>query len=166
MTVSEPPYIAPAPEDTERDAPEKGKVYRIGEVAELLQLKSYVLRFWESEFPRLVPLRTEKGQRLYTEEHVELLRRIQALLHKQGMTIDGARRVLEHEEDSRAGLANLVPLRADGVWGVVEQEENSRIGLANLVPLRAVPALLTQRELLQECVEELEVLRQLLRPDA
>jgi DNA-binding transcriptional MerR regulator len=118
---------------------EKCKTYRIGEAAEILRLKSYVLRFWETEFPQLVPLRTEKGQRLYTEEHVALLRRIQTLLHDQGMTIEGARRVLEYEENSRTGLANLVPLTAE-------------------------PAPLTQGELLQQFVEELEVLKRLLRP--
>ena len=69
--------------------------YRIGEVAELLNLKTHVLRFWETEFPQLAPLRTGKGQRLYTEENVALLRRIQQLLHEQGMTIEGARRVLQ-----------------------------------------------------------------------
>ena len=71
--------------------------YRIGEVAELLDLKTHVLRFWETEFPQLAPLRTGKGQRLYTEENVALLRRIRQLLHEQGMTIEGARRVLERE---------------------------------------------------------------------
>jgi len=116
----------------------RGKTYRIGEVAEMLNLKSYVLRFWESEFPQLVPSRTEKGQRLYTAEHVALLRRIQSLLHAQGMTIEGARRILEHEDQSRTGLASLVPLTA----------------------VLAPPA---QGELLQQCVEELEVLKQLLR---
>ena len=68
--------------------------YRIGEVAELLDLKTHVLRFWETEFPQLAPLRTGKGQRLYTEENVALLRRIRQLMHEQGMTIEGARRVL------------------------------------------------------------------------
>ena len=117
----------------------RDKTYRIGEVADMLALKSYVLRFWQGEFPQLVPLRTEKGQRLYTEEHVALLRRIQTLLHEQGMTIDGARRILEHEDYSRTGLANLVPLTA-------------------------APTPRAQGELLQECVEELEVLKQLLQP--
>ena len=117
---------------------ENGKTYRIGEAAAILKLKSYVLRFWESEFPQLAPLRTEKGQRLYTEDHVALLRRIQTLLHEKGMTIEGARRILEHEENYRAGLAG---------W----------------VPLAAVPTLLIQRELLQEFVRELEVVKRLLR---
>ena len=40
------------------------KLYRIGEAADLLELKTYVLRFWESEFPQLQPVRTAKGQRL------------------------------------------------------------------------------------------------------
>ncbi|MBQ4567768.1 MAG: MerR family transcriptional regulator [Desulfovibrio sp.] len=71
------------------------KTYRIGEAAELLNLKTHVLRFWETEFPQLAPLRTDKGQRLYTDRHLALLRRIQQLLHEQGMTIEGARRVLE-----------------------------------------------------------------------
>ncbi len=73
------------------------KTYRIGEVAERLQLKSYVLRFWETEFSQLTPLRTDKGQRLYTEAHVTLLKHIKRLLHEQGMTIDGARRMLQEE---------------------------------------------------------------------
>lgn len=82
--------------------------YRIGEAAELLQLKTHVLRFWETEFPQLAPLRTEKGQRLYTEEHVALLRRIKQLLHEQGMTIEGARRLLE----SDPAVDEAVPDRA------------------------------------------------------
>ena len=71
------------------------ETYKIGEVAEMLNLKTHVLRFWETEFPQLAPLRTAKGQRLYTDAHVALLRRIQQLLHEQGMTIEGARRVIE-----------------------------------------------------------------------
>jgi DNA-binding transcriptional MerR regulator len=71
------------------------KTYRIGHAAELLDLKPYVLRYWETEFPQLAPIRTSKGQRLYTEEHIHLLRRIQALLHDEGMTIEGARKKLD-----------------------------------------------------------------------
>ena len=70
------------------------KIYRIGEAAALLDLKAYVLRFWETEFPQLVPVRTDKGQRLYSEENLALLRRIKYLLHEQGLTIEGARRIL------------------------------------------------------------------------
>lgn len=75
------------------------KCYRIGEVAEMLNLKTHVLRFWETEFSQLMPLRTESGQRLYTEAHIDILRRIQRLLHGQGMTIEGAKRVLAGEAE-------------------------------------------------------------------
>lgn len=71
------------------------KTYRIGEVAELLNVKTSLLRFWETEFPQIAPLRTETGHRVYTEKHIALLRRIQQLLHEQGWTIEGARRVLD-----------------------------------------------------------------------
>lgn len=74
-----------------------GRTYRIGEAARLLKLESYVLRFWETEFAQLRPLRTPKGQRLYSDADLVLLRRIRTLLHEQGMTIEGARRILAQE---------------------------------------------------------------------
>ena len=88
-----------------------GKTYRIGEAAELLHLKTHVLRFWGTEFSQLAPIRTDKGQRLYTEEHLALLRRIQQLLHEQGMTIEGARRVLQ----GSAVLDETLPQRVAAV---------------------------------------------------
>jgi DNA-binding transcriptional MerR regulator len=80
--------------DMHREKTKSGRMYRIGEAARALDLQTSVLRFWESDFPGLQPVRTPKGQRLYTEQDMELLRRIRDLLHEQGMTIEGARRVL------------------------------------------------------------------------
>lgn len=94
------------------------KTYRIGEVADLLSLKAYVLRFWETEFPQLAPLRTGKGQRLYTEEHVRLARRIQQLVHEQGLTLDGARRVLKQEGRNKTAEQSVPAVTAlSGVTG-------------------------------------------------
>lgn len=76
-----------------------GRTYKIGEAAQLLHLKSYVLRFWESEFPQLSPLRTEKGQRLYSEADLDLLKFIRHLLHERGLTIEGARKILQSRVD-------------------------------------------------------------------
>ncbi len=70
------------------------KLYRIGDAAQLLGLKTYVLRYWETEFSQLRPVRTGKGQRRYTEADMAVLTRIRYLLHEQGMTIEGARKVL------------------------------------------------------------------------
>lgn len=73
-----------------------------------------MLRFWESEFPQLDPIRTPKGQRLYTEEHLTLLRRIKYLLYTQGLTIEGAKRKLEQNrkwwdilQDLQDGLQDI-----------------------------------------------------------
>jgi len=74
-----------------------GRRYRIGQAAEKLGLAPSVLRYWESEFPQLEPVRTRKGQRLYTDEHLALVERIRAMLHGEGLTIEGARRRLEQE---------------------------------------------------------------------
>ena len=61
-----------------------GRTYRIGEAARLLKLEGYVLRFWETEFEQLRPLRTPKGQRLYSDADLVVLRRIRTLLHEKG----------------------------------------------------------------------------------
>lgn len=98
------------------------KLYRIGEAADLLELKTYVLRFWESEFPQLQPVRTAKGQRLYSEETIALLRRIRYLLHEKGMTIDGARRVLTEGEDAPAEPVEAAPRRDPDFARRMEQE--------------------------------------------
>ncbi len=86
------------------------KYHRIGEAAQSLDLNTSVLRFWEDEFPQLRPTRTPKGQRLYSEQDMALLLRIKTLLHEQGMTIDGARRVLAGSMDAPASLSpTLLP---------------------------------------------------------
>ena len=79
-----------------------GRTYRIGEAARLLKLEGYVLRFWETEFEQLRPLRTPKGQRLYSDADLVVLRRIRTLLYEQGMTIEGARRECAESGDGKA----------------------------------------------------------------
>lgn len=71
------------------------KRFKIGEMAQLLGVEPYVLRFWEEEFPMLVAARTAKGQRYYTEEHLRLLQQIKHLLYEEKLTIKGARQRLE-----------------------------------------------------------------------
>ena len=77
------------------------KTFKIGQIAHELGLKPFVLRFWETEFPTLKPIRTPKGQRLYTDEHLRLLQTIQRLMHEEGMTLEGARRKLSEGERER-----------------------------------------------------------------
>jgi len=71
--------------------------FRIGDVAELCGLETYVLRFWETEFPQLAPKKSSTGQRLYRKHDVENVLRIMRLLYEEGFTIEGARRQLKDE---------------------------------------------------------------------
>ena len=74
--------------------------FRIGEVATLCHLPAYVLRFWESEFPQLKPVKSSTGQRMYRKRDVESVLRIKQLLYEQGFTISGARQQLRSENKS------------------------------------------------------------------
>ncbi|HET6178739.1 MAG TPA: MerR family transcriptional regulator [Candidatus Sulfotelmatobacter sp.] len=74
--------------------------FRIGEVATLCHLPAYVLRFWESEFPQLKPVKSGTGQRMYRKRDVENVLRIKHLLYEQGFTISGARQHLRAETKS------------------------------------------------------------------
>jgi len=72
--------------------------YRIGEVSRITGTKSFVLRYWETEFPMLQPVKTANGHRLYRREDVETVQRIKRLLYDEGFTIAGARRHLREAE--------------------------------------------------------------------
>ena len=75
------------------------RLYRIGEVSRLADLKPFVLRYWEEEFPMLEPVKDDAGRRMYRQEDVDLIFRIKRLLYDEGFTIAGARRHLrDHGE--------------------------------------------------------------------
>ena len=69
-------------------------LYRIGEVSRITDTKPFVLRYWETEFPTLQPVKSAKGHRLYRRQDVETVLLIKRLLYDQGFTIAGARRHL------------------------------------------------------------------------
>jgi len=69
--------------------------FRIGEVSRLCRLPAYVLRFWETEFPQLKPVKSSTGQRMYRQRDVENVLHIKKLLYDQGFTIAGARQHLK-----------------------------------------------------------------------
>src|SRR5580692_6997373 len=69
--------------------------FKIGDVAQICSLETYVLRFWETQFPQLKPNKSGTGQRLYRRREVELALEIKRLVHGEGYTISGARQALE-----------------------------------------------------------------------
>lgn len=90
----------------------------ISEVASDLDVPQHVLRFWESKFSQIRPLKRGGGRRYYRPEDVDLLRGVRALLYKDGYTIKGVQKVFKDQgvrfivetgkgvgEDSIAGLA-------------------------------------------------------------
>ena len=81
---------------SETAIPEKS-LFRIGEVSRLTATKPFVLRYWETEFPMLQPVKSPKGHRLYRREDIDTVFTIKRLLYNEGFTIAGARRHLRDQ---------------------------------------------------------------------
>ena len=75
----------------------------IGEVAQALDIRPHVLRYWEDQFPMLRPVKRSGGRRYYRREDVELVQTIDRLVHHEGYTLRGARQFLEQQ--GKAGAA-------------------------------------------------------------
>jgi DNA-binding transcriptional MerR regulator len=75
------------------EIPEKS-LFRIGEVSRLTATKTFVLRYWETEFPTLQPVKSPSGHRLYRRDYIETVFEIKRLLYEEGFTIAGARKHL------------------------------------------------------------------------
>ena len=86
----------------------------IGEVAEELKLPQHVLRFWETRFPQIKPLKRAGGRRFYRPDDVALLRAIKAMLYGQGYTIKGVQRLLQ-DQGPRSVAASLSASMSDVV---------------------------------------------------
>ena len=95
--------------------------FRIGEVAKIVGVKPYVLRYWETEFPILKPGKTPSRHRLYRRRDVETLLDIKRLLYEEGFTIAGAKKRLKDGQRlsdevpplSQAEPAVSLPIRPD-----------------------------------------------------
>src|SRR5579862_7473430 len=78
-------------------------LFRIGEVSRVTSTKPFVLRYWETEFPMLQPVKSPKGHRLYRREDIETVFTIKRLLYDEGFTIAGARRHLRDQSHGKNG---------------------------------------------------------------
>ncbi|MDZ4121050.1 MAG: MerR family transcriptional regulator, partial [Candidatus Cloacimonadaceae bacterium] len=74
--------------------------YTIGEVSNLIGVKPYVIRYWETEFPSLKPRKGQGRIRKYDEDHILLLKKIKNMLYEQRYTIEGARQKLKKDKKS------------------------------------------------------------------
>src|SRR5271157_4910729 len=99
--------------------PERG--LKIGEAARALGVETYVLRFWETQFPFLKPRHTRTKHRFYNEKDLDVLRLIKRLLHDEGFTIVGANKhIKEFGIDALMTgkpLPKRAPARSPGIDG-------------------------------------------------
>src|ERR1700722_15840209 len=107
------PYENAPGADRRPEASPARSLFRIGEVGRLTGTKPFVLRYWETEFPTLQPVKSPKGHRLYRREDVETVRQIKRLLYDEGFTIAGARRHLNEagsaeREGSESSFGDVV----------------------------------------------------------
>jgi DNA-binding transcriptional MerR regulator len=101
----------------------------ISEVAEELDVPQHVLRFWETKFPQVRPLKRGGGRRYYRPEDVDMLRRIRSLLYQEGYTIKGVQRLLRE-----GGLKQEAPSAAEPVEEPFPPEGDARrTGLERLL---------------------------------
>jgi DNA-binding transcriptional MerR regulator len=87
---------------SESAIPDKS-LFRIGEVSRVTATKPFVLRYWETEFPMLQPVKSPKGHRLYRREDIDTVFTIKRLLYDEGFTIAGARRHLRDQAPGANG---------------------------------------------------------------
>jgi len=119
--------------------------FKISDVARLCGVETYVLRFWESQFPQLKPNKSGTGQRLYRRRDVEMALEIKRLVHAQGYTLSGARTVIEQEQrrPNRRNVAQAsLPMedpnkRLDTVAAAIG---NARAELREIANLLGAPA--------------------------
>ncbi len=85
------------------------RYFTIGEVSELCEVKPHVLRYWETEFPSLKPVKRRGNRRYYQRHDVLIIRQIRSLLYEQGFTITGARQRIEGEQGkAEASISNQI----------------------------------------------------------
>jgi len=115
--------------------------FKIGDVARICDVKAYVLRFWETQFPQLKPNKSGTGQRLYRRRDVELALEIKRLVHGEGFTLAGARQALE--QGQRRNEPQVQPPMSDASGqqqdAVAVAIRNARAELREIANLLAAP---------------------------
>jgi len=100
--------------------------YKIGEVSELTGIKPYILRYWESEFGLIKPVKNKRGQRLYKESDIKRILKIKKLLYEDKYTIAGTKRAIQMMGRDREGglqkksLMEVIDEQAKGLRWILD----------------------------------------------
>ncbi len=106
--------------------------FRIGDVSEIVGVKAYVLRYWESEFPILAPEKSTTGQRIYRKGEVEMLLLIKHLLYKERYSIEGARnRIRELRKQGALEAFKREKLSGADAHSAIQSKLNTALSLAH-----------------------------------
>jgi len=97
----------------------------ISEVSDWLETPAHVLRFWESKFTQVKPVKRAGGRRYYRPEDMALLGGIKVLLHEQGMTIKGVQKMLREKGTREVAALGPQPLGEGGEWIELEAEDEA-----------------------------------------
>ena len=110
----------------------KRELFKSAEVCDVVQVQPYVLRSWEAEFPQLGRAAESGGQRVYRRSDIELVLRIKQLVFDEGLTLSGARRRLEEDDDETSG-----PIRVEEALGanVRERLKTVKSGLQSILEM-------------------------------
>ena len=159
MIPDEPEYDGiPAGDGVRSRAKKAPNAFRtISEVADELHIPQHVLRFWETKFPQIKPLKRGGGRRYYRPDDILLLRRISDLLYIQGYTIKGVQRLLR---EGGGQLADDIP-PATAAERAAAEEEHAALpeAAAGAAPDPAVAEAERLRGILQYALAELVALR-------
>ena len=124
--------VSPDEDDAPRRAKKSPTAFRtISEVADELHIPQHVLRFWETKFPQIRPLKRGGGRRYYRPDDIQLLRRISDLLYIQGYTIKGVQRLLR---EGGGMLADDIPPAPPAERAAAEAERAEPPSLPGLEP--------------------------------
>jgi len=120
--------------------------FKIGDVARILKIEPYVLRFWESQFPQLKPNKSGTGQRLYRKRDVEIAVEIKRLVYGEGYTLSGARQALGQAKraEPQATVAAQAPVQASAPAGTTAKKRDkvAEVVLQARAELREIAAML------------------------
>ena len=96
--------------------------FKIGEVAKFVGVKPHVIRYWETEFPSLIPKKNPSGQRIYVKADIEAIVKIKNLLYNERYTISGAKLMLARQKEGVSDIPpNLELARAQVLADLKEQ---------------------------------------------
>ena len=111
----------------------------IGEVSDALDTPAHVLRFWESKFAQVKPVKRAGGRRYYRPDDLALLGGIRVLLHDQGLTIKGAQKILREQGVAHVAGLGRDALRDDADTDLGEGDVIDHVEVARVVPLHPSP---------------------------